>query len=304
LKGAYDDLADMATMQYESLPPDDCPLEEPLVATTDDIPEVDGPPANGTLGDEAHREGRGEEEQPLLEQTDIAGGAEATEDYMCMVDGATEDRRTVPRSARTSRRPRRRGMHRLYVTCMGCYICTLLFVGIVTFSAIYFFPKKPIFNICNDSVAWKSLIDSMTSMKATAEFEILASIYNPNHLDVALDMGQGSFSHDGALVGTYEIPPTVIAAAAISDILIVARFTPDQWQALSITAEYYHGTLVLSVDAQVSIRIPVLVDFTFSTSLKDLVVHVNEMSDRHLCACPTWSDASHNHTNAVPHWVQ
>ena len=181
-------------------------------------------------------------------------------------------------------------MHRLYITCMGCYVGTILFIAFVTYLAIYYFPQKPIYNICNDSVAWKSLMDSMTSFTATAEFQILASVYNPNPLDVALDMGKGSFSHGGEMVGTYEIPPTLIASQAITDLLIVARFTPEKWQALSITAEYYSGNLVLHVNADASIRIPALLDYSISTSLQDIVVHVNALSDRHLCSCPTWSN--------------
>ena len=215
-------------------------------------------------------------------------------------------RRTTTARPLPPRPPQHRrfvAMQRLYRTCMGCYVGTILCIGFVTYLTIYYFPQKPIYNICNDSVAWKSLIDSMTSFKATAEFQILASVYNPNPLDVALDMGKGSFAHNGETVGTYEIPPTVIASQAITDLLIVARFTPEKWQALSITAEYYSGNLVLHVNADASIRIPALFDYTISTSLQDIVVHVNALSDRRLCSCPTWSNnngTSYHHPDRNP----
>lgn len=257
--------------------------------------------------------------QPLLETTTTATNDDS---YRRMVDGdeennnnhdssptttttttshgTTSNRNDVPtvttflhrRATRPHQQQQRRfvAMQRLYTTCMGCYVGNVLFIGFFTYIAIYYFPQKPIYNICNDSVAWKSLIDSMTSFKATAEFQILASVYNPNALDVALDMGKGSFAHNGEMVGTYEIPPTLIASQAITDLLIVARFTPEKWQALSITAEYYSGNLVLHVNADASIRIPALFDYTISTSLQDIVVHVNALSDRHLCSCPTWSN--------------
>lgn len=245
-----------------------------------------------------------EQTEPLLETTTTTN-----EDcYIRMVDGQEEtndsspttttnnDNTSTPSTLRnqTTTRPRQHrrfvAMQRLYITCMGCYVCTILFVGFCTYLTIYYFPQKPIYNICNDSVAWKSLMDSMTSFTATAEFQILASVYNPNPLDVALDVGKGSFAHNGDTVGTYEIPPTLIASQAITDLLIVARFTPEKWQALSITAEYYSGNLVLHVNADASIRIPALFDYTISTSLQDIVVHVNALSDRHLCSCPTWSN--------------
>lgn len=230
-----------------------------------------------------------------------------SEDYVRMVDG--EDSSTPllsPPPQRTLRRRPRRSVHRLYNACACCYMVAVTFIGLFVLSAFRYFPVKPVYNICNDSVAWKSLIDSMTAMKVTADFELLASVSNPNHFDVALDMGKGSFSHDGAFVGTYEIPPVTVAATSITDILIIASFTPEKWEALAITAEYYRGTLVLHVDAEATIRIPALADYSFSTDLKDLVVHVNEKSDRSLCACPTWSDTNKTTTllSTVPHWIE
>jgi hypothetical protein len=71
----------------------------------------------------------------------------------------------------------------------------------------------------------------------------------------------------------------------------VAHFTPEKWSALSITAEYYRGKLVLNVDAKASVRVPALFDYSISTELQDLEVHVNEMADRHLCACLDWNEA-------------
>jgi hypothetical protein len=205
------------------------------------------------------------------------------------------------RQGHGSRRQQRfRAMHRLYNTCFGCYICTVVFIMLGTYTVVQYFPQKPIYNICNDSVAWQSLMDSITSFTATAEVQILTSIYNPNLINVALDSGRGTFAHNGELVGTYEIPPTMIVGRAITDVLIVARLTPDKWQALSLSAEYYHGTLVLHVNADASIRIPALLDYTLHTSLQDIMVHVNELSDRQLCACPTWKDnnvTSYRHHN-------
>jgi hypothetical protein len=76
---------------------------------------------------------------------------------------------------------------------------------------------------------------------------------------------------------------------SVTDLMIIAHFSPEKWSALSISAEYYRGKLILDVDVQVSARVPALYDYTVSTELNGLVVHVNELSDRHLCACPDWS---------------
>lgn len=346
LKGAYDDLADLAEAQLRdtndaaastssravALPPtaaesrrerrrtkaraaDGRQAVAAAAAANEEVPTAVAPlktdqlastevlvAAAAAANDKDGASKAPDEFETLLEQGDDA----ASDDYVRMVDGEEAELMSPLRPQQQHRRRRpRRSIHRLYTACMCCYVFTVALVGFSAFSVVRFFPKKPVYNICNDSVAWKSIIDSMTAMKATADFELLASIYNPNHFDVALDMGKGSFSHDGAFVGTYEIPPVMVAATAITDILIVATFTPEKWEAISIGAEYYRGTLVLHVDVEMSIRVPALADYAFTASVKDKVVHVNELSDRHLCACPTWS--STNKTTPllppVPHWV-
>jgi hypothetical protein len=137
-------------------------------------------------------------------------------------------------------------------------------------------------------------------MKVDAEIEILVSVINPNHFDVALNMGKGSFTHDGAFVGTFEIPPAEATAMSITDMMIIAKFTPEKWEALALTAEYYRGTLTLDVSSQASIRVPALANYSYQAEVKDMRVHVNDptLMDRHLCACPQWKDAK-NHTPKV-----
>lgn len=278
-------------------------FSEAVQGESTEVPVADDEDA---VGNEEGAEASLGETQQLLEPEDEDA---VSDDFVRMVNGEPDTYTSPllsPQQQSHRRQRPRRSIHRLYNACVGCYLFTVAFVGLFAISVVRYFPQKPVYNICNDSVAWQSLIDSMTAMKATADFEILASVYNPNHFDVALDMGKGSFAHDGAFVGTYEIPSVTVAAMAVTDILIVASFAPEKWQALSITAEYYRGTLVMHVDAQASIRVPALAEYSFTASLKDLVVHVNEMSDRHLCACPTWSDAN-NKTKPillpVPHWV-
>jgi hypothetical protein len=105
----------------------------------------------------------------------------------------------------------------------------------------------------------------------------------------SLDTNRSHFrSHDHVFVGTFNIPPLTVSAMSITDMMIVASFSPDKWDALSLTAEYYQGKLILTVDAQATVRVPFLADYSFTTEMKNLIVHVNQQSDRHLCACPSW----------------
>ena len=186
-----------------------------------------------------------------------------------------------------------RHMNCLVTACTVCYVLSLVGIGLFVFGSMRYFPKVPQYNVCNDAVAWKSLVDSMTSVKMEASFEILVSIMNPNHFDVALDMGKGDFKHDGVFVGTFEIPPTTVKSMAISDMTILAKFLPSKWEALSLTAEYYKGTLTLEIDSEASVRIPSLLNYTYEAHVANMRVHVNDPSlmDRHLCACPQWKDA-------------
>jgi hypothetical protein len=122
-------------------------------------------------------------------------------------------------------------------------------------------------------------------------------VENPNHLDIVLDLGKGTFYHADAFVGTFSIPTSTITAMSISDVLIVATFSPDRWEALSLTSEYYKGTLQFLVNSQSTVRIPSLANYAFESKMNNIIVQVNDpkLDDRHLCACPQWKDFK-NHT--------
>jgi hypothetical protein len=292
VKGAYDDLHAASIERSESV--DD--LEEPLIVRQTPMSSiqersVETPPENVNTN------------EVITEQTELlnTSTAEASSDprteasaYITAASGRSTDSIMEGSQVVFSRRyrasPRRsRHMQRLFGLCTSCYVVQLALIGAFVYGSIRYFPKQPVYNICNDAVAWKSLIDSVTSLKPSADFEILGSISNPNHLTVALEGGHGSFTHDGAFVGTFDIPPFQAKAMSISDFMIIAHLLPEKWEALSLAAEYYRGKLVLHIDTHISVRVPALGGYTFDADVKDMVVNVNELSDRSLCACPDWS---------------
>ena len=265
VKGAYDDLAYIAA-------------QPPVVAVTQTHQlAVNEHHDEEVANQDETDENENQEASPLM------NGDQSNTHYRLMVDENLSSGRTRAAS---------RHMDCLFTACTVCYVISLLAVGGFVLGSIRYFPKVPQYNICNDSLAWKSLVDSMTSMKVDADIEILMSIMNPNHFDVALDMSKGTFYHDGAFVGTFEIPPANIKAMSITDMMILAKFTPEKWEALSLTAEYYRGTLALDVDSQASIRVPALGNYTYEAKVTNMRVHVNDptMMDRHLCACPQSKD--------------
>lgn len=210
-------------------------------------------------------------------------------------DGPTQPETTQPVTNPVSTEAgqhsfRGRSMQRLYNSCVCLYLFSILSITFLAVGCIYFYPQRPEFTVCNDSLAWKSLIDGVTSMKVDADIQLLASIYNPNRIDVVLDTGHGSFHHDNAFVGTLTIPPTTIEAMAITDVLMTASFEFADWSALSIAKEFYKGILVLQLDLDMSLHIPILWNYKVQVSINDRLVEVNGESDRTLCACPTWDD--------------
>lgn len=280
VKGAYDDLHDIT----HSIPT----LGEPLIQTHEDDRATEA--EENATGDELETQDNAPSdssdvlEAGEVELPDSGESLEADPGHATPVESLPL---LLPR--RSMRPQRSRHMQRLFNMCTVCYVFTMIAVGALCVGAIALFPRRPIYNICNDAVAWKSIIDSLASLKPSADFQILGSLSNPNHFDVALDLGHGTFYHDGAFVGTFDIPPFEAKAMSISDFMIIAHLKPEKWEALSLTAEYYRGKLVLTVDTSVTVRIPALGDYSFSADVKGLPVNVNELSDRSLCACPTWS---------------
>ena len=176
----------------------------------------------------------------------------------------------------------------MFNACSICYAVTVFCVSALAVMGIVYSPRRPEVNVCADAVAWKSIVDGMTSFEMQASFQILMSVQNPNRFDVVIDMASGNFNHKGAQVGTFTVPPTKIQSIAITDILVSVTFTPDKWEALSLTAEYYKGTLSFLVDMQAAIEIPALAGYTFNFKVDGYKVLANDPSlqDRHLCYCP------------------
>lgn len=177
-------------------------------------------------------------------------------------------------------------------TCGAWYAFTLMGAMFFMASSILLFPKVPEVNVCSDEIAWKSIIDGLTSLKVEASFEILTSVKNKNRLDIELEGIAGKFKHDGQEVGIFEIKPTTIAASSISDVLVTCTVVPDRWQALGLVADYYKGTLQFLVDVSGSVKIKGI-GFSIPVKLTDILVKANKnvsQEDRHLCACPQWKD--------------
>jgi hypothetical protein len=181
-------------------------------------------------------------------------------------------------------------MNRLYKACAFCYWLTILLLVSLVGTCIYFYPKRPVYDVCNDSVAWKKIIENIASLKLDASFEILVSLSNPNRFDVAVDNASGGFSFEGKRVGTFIIPPLTAASMAITDLMLIAHVTPDKYQAFQLAEAFYKGKLILIADFEATLRVPALRNLTKQVSVDSIIVNVTEVTDRSLCACSTWDE--------------
>jgi len=180
----------------------------------------------------------------------------------------------------------------MYNVCRLCYILSLVAIAAIVVIAFRYFPQAPTYNLCNDNLAWKSIVTGITKFKTQADFQLLLSIKNTNHFEISVDMGSGDFKHNGVFVGSFDIPPTTAPAVSIIDVLVIAHFTPGAWETLSLSKEYYDGSLAFDVDARATCRTPFLLNYSFPLdfTLVHLLVNDPLLDDRQLCACPTWDD--------------
>ncbi|KAL7538976.1 hypothetical protein ACHAWF_006378 [Thalassiosira exigua] len=196
--------------------------------------------------------------------------------------------RVSMRSSRAA--PRDSSIRRMYGSCQLCYLFTLVTSIVLFVVGMSYAPREPQYNVCTNELAWKSIVEGMASLKMSASFDLLISVYNPNRFEVDLSDGHGQFHHNDEYVGSFDIPEGKISEKAISDIVVKVTFTPDKWSALSLTEEYYRKKLKFVVGGHAHVKIPGLGNYAFNAKFDDIRVNVNDPSldDTHLCACPGW----------------
>jgi hypothetical protein len=195
------------------------------------------------------------------------------------------------------KQPKKSNIKRMYGVCQICYLATVIVTVILFILGMSYAPRQPAYNVCTNQMAWKSIIEGLASLKVSASFDLLISVYNPNRFEVDLKNGMGQFHYDGQYVGSFEIPEGKISEEAISDIVVKVTFTPDKWQALSLTADYYRGTLRFIVGGKTHVTVPALGNYSFEAKFDDIEVNPNDPSldDTHLCACPGWKKPGPDH---------
>ena len=267
---------------------DDLVGEEP--SSSDMVEEDDG--MSGQYNDDDDGD---DLETPLLLENGSAGetDGEAIADANRRISEQASVTQLSAMSVTTNRRrpaKKKSSIKRMYGMCQIVYLITIFLTVILFIVGMSYAPRQPQYNVCTNQLGWKSIIEGMASLKVSASFDLLISVYNPNRVEVDLKNGAGQFHYDGEYIGSFEIPEGKIAEEAISDIIVKVTFTPDKWQALSLTSEYYRGTLRFIVGGHAHVSVPALGNYSFEAKFDDIEVNPNDptLDDTHLCACPGW----------------
>lgn len=183
VKGAYDDLADLSAVpgrdtaepllgNHNGNSDDDPVVIVPAVEEGEEEADNDDDGNRGTAVGEESFVSAVEEGEAIAGDTgeqaengDVEGDIQPDNEYngAAELDPLLGEESTVSiNNVRRSIRPRRpRHMQRLYNGCRLCYVFIIILMGTIMFCSIWFYPKIPVYNICNDNVAWKSIIKSM-----------------------------------------------------------------------------------------------------------------------------------------------
>jgi len=138
----------------------------------------------------ADLEGNREESEITLLQNNDGAAEEKADSENVGTNGATDDimRAEEPASVARSRvslsstRATSRGssIKRMYCACQSCYLFTIFISIILYVVGMSYAPREPQYNVCTNEVAWKSIVEGMASLKMSASFDLLISVYIPN----------------------------------------------------------------------------------------------------------------------------
>jgi len=183
----------------------------------------------------------------------------------------------------------------------GVYSGAQLGVLLLMLGAVVYYPHLPTYSICNDEVAWTQIMKHLLTLQWQASFEVLASVKNPNALPLPLVVDPqavaGTLTYQDQQFGTFAIPgPIRIQPRTITDVMILIQleFTNHQ-QVFDLVHAYYHQALLVTVQLEATLRFPTLWNYTHTIatpSPQGLQVDVSAFSDRRLCHCPTWTNAT------------
>lgn len=170
------------------------------------------------------------------------------------------------------------------------YFCGM--ISIITFASLllYYFPVVPKAELCATEIEWTTIIEGLLEFKFDASFQMLTSVYNPNHVDISTGSGgvSGDIFYQNTHIGSYNAPPTILKANSINDVIITNHCQPDKVTAAKIATDYYEGNLVFEVSVQTSLELlPFLAGIPYSFHEEGIVIHANDSDDK--------NDSNKNH---------
>lgn len=227
---------------------------------------------------------------PMSERTNESGGS--CNRYMEVTDASIETQLVHIRSDQKKR---------LFESTMpGATLCLgilssyfILIVLIILLLLLIFYPLQPSFDICGHSFDVKQILSTRFDVKLS--FQVLASVYNPNSLNVELLHGSANVSHGGEHIGKVTIPSTqIFEGKALNDVILSVTSSLSRLRALQMYGEFMKGELQLNANIDTGVKVPALHSgFVYHLEMKNYssVLSNSKLNRKELCFCNSTSVA-------------
>lgn len=122
---------------------------------------------------------------------------------------------------------------------------------------------------------------------------MLLSISNENRFGFELDYAVAKIHHRNISVGSWHLnvsDPFIAEAGSISDLLLTLHIAPGFSEGIVLWKDFLQGTLVFSIDADVTgyIKWGSMKLYRLSTSVRGIEFPVDVETPRNLCNCPDY----------------
>lgn len=176
------------------------------------------------------------------------------------------------------------------VSILRCCAVLASVVGVLaTVLVLVYYPVVPDYSLCNDKVAWGSLLRGLvTALKAQGTAEFHVAVWNPNRYDLTVKSMLATVFFRGVAVGSASVGEDFeLRAGHVNDLTFVARMDTTLSTASSMLAQYLAGSLLvdLNLDLETQVAWFDRTLYAANASFPILGVNVTSGSERHLCRC-------------------
>ncbi len=194
-----------------------------------------------------------------------------------------EARLFIPTVKRTTSPACVRAVHGCARVGCGLVVVASMVLGAIAIAA---YPHNVAYSICDTSLDYTSLLNSLAHLTLAADYMVAASVENPNRFDLEVDRVAATFAFQGETVATLAVDQTtMLTATSVIDRVLPIRVAPGVATAYAMERALQEGNLVLNVNAKIEGRaLGWGLGWTLDYDVKDHAVNLSAASDERLCA--------------------